>query len=98
MQEMMDEINAWAKAKGMFDGRAPWEVPTQAGSVLISSETPEAKDRINYLDTLIEQLQGESDVVDVEQRRVHARARNAVAHAIQEQPHNATPPPDAALH
>jgi len=46
IDEIMQEMNALAKAQGRYLEKAFWEIPPQPGSILDVPETPESRKRI----------------------------------------------------
>jgi len=57
IDELMADFNSKAKAEGRYDGRAFWEVPPRPGSLLDVPETPESRERIEWLKQQIAELQ-----------------------------------------
>jgi hypothetical protein len=49
IDEIMNEMNDWAKAEGRYLGKAFWEIPSQPDSILDVPLTPEAEVRIAAL-------------------------------------------------
>ncbi len=39
IDDVMNEMNDWAKAQGKYLGQAFWEIPRQSGSILDVPET-----------------------------------------------------------
>jgi hypothetical protein len=57
IDELLADFNNKAKAEGTYDGRAFWEVPSQPGGLLDIPETPESRERIEWLKQQIAELQ-----------------------------------------
>jgi hypothetical protein len=49
IDNIMNEMNDWAKAEGRYLGKAFWEIPSQADSILAVPLTPEAELRVAAL-------------------------------------------------
>jgi hypothetical protein len=49
IDEIMDEMNDWAKAEGRYLGKAFWEIPPLAESILEVPLSPEAERRLAVL-------------------------------------------------
>ncbi len=49
IDNIVKEMNDWAKAEGRYLGKAFWEIPAQAGSILDVPLTPEAQQRLDAL-------------------------------------------------
>jgi hypothetical protein len=49
IDNIMDEMNDWAKAEGRYLGKAFWEIPSRPESILEVPLTPEAEQRIAAL-------------------------------------------------
>ena len=49
IDEIMNEMNDWAKAEGRYLGKAFWEIPSQTGSILDVTLTSEAEQRLAAL-------------------------------------------------
>jgi hypothetical protein len=56
VDDVMRDLNDLAKAQGRYLGKAFWEIPRQAGSLLDVPLTPEAEERIRRLDATIARL------------------------------------------
>jgi hypothetical protein len=57
LDDLMADFNSKAKADGRYDGRVFWEVPSRPGSLLDVPETPESRERIEWLKQQIAELQ-----------------------------------------
>ena len=57
IDDLMADFNSKAKAEGRYDSRAFWEVPPRPGSLLDVPETPESRERIDWLKQQIAELQ-----------------------------------------
>ncbi len=49
IDNIMNEMNDWAKAEGRYLGKAFWEIPSQPESILDVPLTPEAEQRLAAL-------------------------------------------------
>ncbi len=49
IDDIMNEMNDWAKAEGRYLGRAFWQIAPQPGSILDIPSTPEAEQRLAAL-------------------------------------------------
>jgi hypothetical protein len=49
IDEILNEMNDWAKAEGRYLGKAFWEIPSQPESILDVPPTPEAQERLAAL-------------------------------------------------
>jgi hypothetical protein len=62
---IMNEMNDWAKAEGRYLGKAFWEIPSQPGSIIDVPTTPEAQKRLAALRA--RRLQRRKQVADTAQ-------------------------------
>ena len=49
IDDIMNEMNDWAKAEGRYLGKPFWEIPSQPESILEVPLTPEAEERLALL-------------------------------------------------
>jgi hypothetical protein len=82
--ELMADFNDKAKAQGSYDGRAFWEVPPRSGSLLDVPETPESRERIEWLKRQIAELR--QGAVVREKTGVAAESNRPAESALEEQP------------
>ncbi len=47
--DVMREMNEWAKAHGCYLEEDPWTIPRRGGSILDVPETPESRERVARL-------------------------------------------------
>ena len=57
VQEIVDEWNTKAKAEGRYLDQDPWSIRPATGSLLDVPETPESRERIEWLKQQIAELQ-----------------------------------------
>ena len=57
VREIVEEWNTKAKAEGRYLDQDPWSIPPAAGSLLDIPETPESRERIEWLKQQIAELQ-----------------------------------------
>ncbi len=77
VREIVEAWNTKAKAEGRYLDRDPWSIPPAAGSLLDVPETPESRERIEWLKQQIAELQ--------RQRQDHLEQENAAAVTAQQQ-------------